>query len=243
MNGFWKDTCCAACLCVTAYLCVFTVCLLYLFQAEHFLLSSRRLGGCEFVTVKKIPRILFRKETCLHALLKGAAHDIIHTHPLSLWPCCCVCCVLCLFLLSPIELPPCVYAHMFVPVFCKHGKLFPHLPWLSSKTLQPSGSHSPTQPLPALPLFQTTLAPSDRVLCVILTCFLSTGAPNSTSGPPWITNALTVGPQTAHCLSYAVFSLRVEAWALQWEPESKLASACVCLLCTDILLLFCVFIF
>lgn len=152
----------------------------------------------------------FRKETCLHALLKGAAHDIIRTHPLSLWPCCCVCCVEFLFLLSPIGLYPCLCVHVVhnfvcVPVFCKLAKLFPHLLWLSSKTLQPWGSHPPTQPLPALPLFQSTLAPTDKALCVILTCFLSTGAPNSTSGPPWITNAPTVGPQTAHCLSYSDF--------------------------------------
>lgn len=33
----------------------------------------------------------------------------------------------------------------------------------------------PTQPLPALPLFQTTLAPTDRALCVTLTCLFLQG--------------------------------------------------------------------
>lgn len=50
---------------------------------------------------------------------------------------------------------------------------------------------------------------------VILTCLLYAGAPNSTSGPPWITNAPTVGPQTAHCLTCAVFlglSITVRVW-------------------------------
>lgn len=55
----------------------------------------------------------------------------------------------------------------------------------NSSTLRLS---SPTQALPAFPLFQTILASTDWALCVALTCFLSTGAPNSTSRPPWITN-------------------------------------------------------
>lgn len=33
--------------------------------------------------------------------------------------------------------------HKCVPVFCKLEKLFPHLLWLATKTLQPWGSHPP----------------------------------------------------------------------------------------------------
>lgn len=107
--------------------------------------------------------------------------------------------------------PPQASAHececmaMYVSVFCKLAKLFPHLLWLASKLCNLDALiPPPPQPLLTLPLAPTTLALTDRALCVILTCFLSTGAPNSTSGPPWMTNASTVGPQTAHCLSYAV---------------------------------------
>lgn len=120
--------------------CVY-LCLLYFFQAEYFFSPGSLVGGYGSVTCQENSQNPFRKETRLHALLKGAAHDIIHTHPLSLWPCCCVCCVLFLFLSSPIGLCLCVYAHK--RVFCKHGKLFPHLLWLASKTLQPFGLSSP----------------------------------------------------------------------------------------------------
>lgn len=89
-------------------------------------------------------------------------------------------------------------------------KLFSHLPWLASNFCEPWGFQSHTHsPFIAFPLFQATLALTDRALCVILTCFLSTGAPNSTSGLPWIINASTVRPQTAHCLIYAGFLLKV----------------------------------
>lgn len=62
-------------------------------------------------------------------------------------------------------------------------------------------------------LFQASLALTDKPL-LMLTSFLSTGTPNSTSGPPWITNASTLGPQSARCLIYAVFLLAGEVWAL-----------------------------
>lgn len=173
----------------------------------------------ESVAVKKIPRIHSEKRLA-SCSAEGATHDIIHTHPVSLWP---RCRALPLPLIPHRAVPVCVCVYVCIIsgcVFLRAGKaFFSHLLWLTSKTLQPWGSHPPTQPLPALPVSQTTLAPTDRALCVILTCFLSTGAPNSTSGPPWITNAPSVGPQTAHCLSYAVFSLRVLAWAAHWEFE------------------------
>lgn len=91
---------------------------------------------------------------------------------------------------------------------CAFRKTFPHLLWLTSRTPPP-----PPLPLAPPPHTQTspvrtsTLPRSGRPLCVLLTCLLSTGASNQTSRPPWITNAPTVGPQTAHCLSYGVFCL------------------------------------
>lgn len=144
---------------VYAYLCIFMFGFVSgrVFSPEQEEVQGLWVHDCQENSLSP-----FRKETRLHALLKGATHDIIRTHPLSLWPRCCVCCVEFLFLLSPIGLYPCLCVHVVhnfvcVPVFCKLAKLFPHLLWLSSKTLQPWGSHPPTQPLPALPLFSEYL--------------------------------------------------------------------------------------
>lgn len=207
MCGDWLLEWCSVC-CAHEYLhesCVIHTCILYIyvccicFRDQNFLLSSRRSGGYGPVLVKNIPRIhsekIFAFMLCWRGLPMIAfilAHCLIN--PVSLSATCC-------FSTCYRAVPMC--ESVAVSCLC----LFPHLLWLISKTLQPWGSHSPTEPLPALPYFQTTLVPNDRVFCVILTCLLSTGAPNSTSGPPWIINAPTVGPQTAHCLSYAVFLL------------------------------------
>lgn len=82
--------------------------------------------------------------------------------------------------------------------------------------------------------FSDYLGSTDRALCVILTCLLSTGAPNSTSGPTWITNSPSVGLQTAYCLSFAVFLLesRLECHSLS---VSRSWHVHLWLLCTDVL--------
>lgn len=71
----------------------------------------------------------------------------------------------------------------------------------------PTLSLAPPPHTQTSPVRTSTLPRSGRPLCVLLTCLLSTGASNQASRPPWITNAPTVGPQTAHCLSYGVFCL------------------------------------
>ena len=111
-----------------------------LFQTEQWEVGWLLVRDCQ-----EISQNPFRKETCLHAVLKGDAHDIIHTRPLSLWPCC-VCCMQFLFLLSLIGTCPWVFAHICVCLcFVSFLTLtfFPHLLWVSAKTLKPSGSLPP----------------------------------------------------------------------------------------------------
>lgn len=130
-----------------------------------------------------------------------------------------------LCLLHAVPLPGisyrCLQAAESMPALWK--LFFSHMPWLASNFKEPWGFQTHTHsPFIAFPLFQATLALTDRALCVILTCFLSTGSPNSTSGLPWIINATTVRPQTAHCLIHAGFLS--EAMLV----ERKLAFAVVC---------------
>lgn len=81
MNGFWKH---ASCTVVHGCLLV-CVDIIHLFFRQN--LSSQvtqGLGGYGSVTVKNIPRIHSEKRLRLHALLEGAAHDVIPTHLPSL---------------------------------------------------------------------------------------------------------------------------------------------------------------
>lgn len=75
MNGFWNDAGCAACVhvCVEAA-CLYSVvylCLLYLFQTEHFLLRSRRSGGYGSAAVRKIPRTHSEKRLAFTLCWRG----------------------------------------------------------------------------------------------------------------------------------------------------------------------------
>lgn len=133
-----------ACLCgncVFMLTCVY-LCLLYLFQAEHFLLSSRRSGVYGSTAVKKIPRIHSEKRLAFMLRWRGLPMTSFTLAHCLFDPVVAVSVgALFLFLLSPIG--PCVCMCLRVPVICKPGKLFPHLLWLASKTLQPWGSHPP----------------------------------------------------------------------------------------------------
>lgn len=86
----------------------------------------------------------------------------------------------------------CLYVHICVRVF------FSHLLWFATK-------HCNLEPTPSFLFLRVPwLSLTER--CVLYWhAFLYAGALNSTSGPPWITNDPRVGPQTAHCLTCAVF--------------------------------------
>lgn len=173
---------------VDGYLCLFMFVIFV--SGREFSPEQQEAGWLWVCGCQEHPQNPFRKEARLQALLKGGlpmtsftlAHclfDPVAVPVVSLF----------LFLLSPTGPCLCVWGCLCALTvclcFCLLGKLHtchgspPELCNLEALT---PPTH--TQPLPALPLFQTTLAPTDRALCVTLTCFLSTGAPNSTSGPP-----------------------------------------------------------
>ncbi len=129
MNGFQDDARCAACVhvcvevvcsCILVYInvCLFILYLyLCLFQAETFLLSSRRLGGLGSVTVKKIPRIHSEKRLAFMLCWRGGlpmtsfklTHCLFDPAAVSVV-------LLFVFLLSPIGLCLSVCMHAFLCV-------------------------------------------------------------------------------------------------------------------------------
>lgn len=68
--------CMSAC---PAYLCVFMF-----VSGRAFSPEQQEIGWLWVCDCQENSQNPFKKETRLHAPLKGAAHDIIHTHPLSL---------------------------------------------------------------------------------------------------------------------------------------------------------------
>ena len=164
------------------------LCFCYIsFRERLFLLSSRRFGWLS----RQFPESC-RKDSPSRSAKGGggATHDIIHTRPLSLWPCCCVCCcVLFLFLLSPIGKGLCLYECMCVFLWISVCLCFVSLesffhtcygspPKLCNlEAPPPTHTHTHTAPCLHLPLFQTTLAPTDRALFVHWHGFCLQGLP------------------------------------------------------------------
>lgn len=185
---------------LTVYICVCHIC----FRQSIF---SQAVGGRVLMGARlsrKLPESI-RKRDSPSRCIEGGGYPWHHSHS----PTVSLTLLLHLFLLYPIVLCLCAVCMcikcVWVPVFCRLGKLFPHLPWLASKTLQPWGSHPPHTAPACTSSFSDYLGSHWQSIVCYTDMPFSTGAPNSTSGPPWITNAPTVGPQTAHCLSYAIF--------------------------------------